>query len=149
MSVLRRSTIRLWLALTAVLLSAVVSAPVAASNCAPTEDAPSTRTKASCEMAACCCGESLQSTHHAHTQAPNGALQSSGCDCSLQQAPAPSESSEVSARAFTQAFGLPVAPALIAVDVIRGPCASSARDPHPRDGSGFRKPSRAPPADRR
>jgi hypothetical protein len=142
MTRLRHSTTWLWLSLTAVLFSAALSAPVAASSCGSAT--PEVQSKASCEtMVACCCAESV-SESGAYPQ-----VQSPGCDCSLQQAPDSSNPAEASARAFTMAFGLPITAALVAVDVIRGPCLISAEDHHPRAGATLRKPSRAPPADRR
>lgn len=142
MTRLRHSTIRLWLSLTAVLFSAVLSVPVAASSCGPSP--ADTQAKASCEsMAACCCAESVgESGTHAQFQTP-------GCDCSLREAPVSSDPAKASARTFTTAFGLPVAAALTAFAVIRGPCLTSAEDHCPRAGATLRKPSRAPPADRR
>ncbi len=144
MNRLRHSTIRLWLSLAALLFSAGLSAPVAASSCKEPVGTTKAQAKSSCEMAACCCGENLQSGHGHSTH-----FEPSGCDCSLKQAPATSDSTEASARAFTMAFGLPVDAALISVDVIRGPCRIPAEVQRPRAGASLRKPSRAPPADRR
>lgn len=141
MSQLRYSTTRLWLSLVAVLFSTLLSAPVAASV---VETAAGTQVKASCEsMAACCCGESLSDS------GTDAQVLPPGCDCSLKQAPVSSDPAEPSARAFTMAFGLPVAAALAAFGVVRGPCVASTEGHRPRAGASLRKPSRAPPAGRR
>jgi hypothetical protein len=144
MSQLRHSTIRFWLTLAAVLFSAGLSAPVAASSCVVPSTAVKTQAKSSCEMAACCCEAGVLSTqgHSAQMQPP-------GCDCSVKPAAATSDPAEASARAFTMVFGLPVDAALTAVDVIRGPCLNAFEDHRPSAGIAFRKPSRAPPVDRR
>lgn len=142
---LRHSTIRLWLSLTAVLFSALLSAPVAASSCGPSKADTQVQATASCEsMADCCCAESVRSERRSNAQ-----VQTPDCDCSLKEAPVSSNPAEASARAFTLAFGLPAVAAIVAIDVIRGPCLVTAEDHRPCAGATLRKPSRAPPADRR